>query len=157
MLLHLSFRDNLTSPLIPRQPADSVGDISDIDYNSSTYENLPDRVSFAPSIEQCFWAIYPNISHLFEEEKYPHMDFYLYRGIPNSRTKYIDNKEVLANVHDAHVTGEICVTTPIKIERIKHVRIFNCTGNKEIKYRMFNDPKNPLIFLSHEIEYEYIE
>ena len=114
-LLHLSFNGNLPTYLNPRQPNGTK--LSD-----RMVEDLPDRVSFAPTIKQCLLAIQPNITDVLNKSiEYGGFTIWLYEGLPDKETKYIPKKIVLEKVSDAKLTDEICVTTPIKIKKIGKV------------------------------------
>lgn len=111
-LLHLSFNGNLPTYLNPRQP-------NGTELSDKMVEDLPDRVSFAPTIKQCLLAIQPNITDVLNKSiEYGGFTIWLYEGLPDKETKYIPKKIVLEKVSDAKLTDEICVTTPIKIKKI---------------------------------------
>ena len=136
-LYHLSFNRRLDKqPLVPRQPHGS--EISETKESIYT-ERLPDRVSFSPTVEQCFMAIYPNISKYFEEENYPYIRMYLYQALPDSKTTYIPEDEVLNNIPDAHVTGEVCVTSPVRVKLLGEVEI--SITKEEVWYFDYDNPK----------------
>jgi hypothetical protein len=66
--------------MYPRQPH-GLKDPDDIKKKltqSIFAENLPPRISFSPSVTECFRAIWPNIHKYFTRHKYPHMDMYVY-------------------------------------------------------------------------------
>ena len=114
-LLHLSFNGNLPTYLNPRQP-------NGTELSDRMVEDLPDRVSFAPTIKQCLLAIQPNITDVLNKSiEYGGFTIWLYEGLPDKETKYIPKKIVLEKVSDAKLTDEICVTTPIKIKKIGKV------------------------------------
>nr|DAS95075.1 MAG TPA: hypothetical protein [Caudoviricetes sp.] len=114
-LLHLSFNGNLPTYLNPRQP-------NGTELSNRMVEDLPDRVSFAPTIKQCLLAIQPNITDVLNKSiEYGGFTIWLYEGLPDKETKYIPKKIVLEKVSDAKLTDEICVTTPIKIKKIGKV------------------------------------
>lgn len=114
-LYHVSFNDSLPSVLTPRQPDGS-------ELVSDKVEDLPDRVSFAPTIRQCLLAIEPNIRSIIKQSvRYGGFSIWLYRGLPDKKTKFIPDELVKKKVLDAKLTGEICVVTPIRIERVGEV------------------------------------
>lgn len=114
-LLHLSFNGNLPTYLNPRQP-------NGTELSNRMVEDLPDRVSFAPTIKQCLLAIQPNITDVLNKSiEYGGFTIWLYEGLPDKETKYIPKKIVLEKVSDAKLMDEICVTTPIKIKKIGKV------------------------------------
>lgn len=150
-LYHLSFNPTLTGRWSPKQPD---GENEHTDKSKDTFENLPPRISVGPTIEQCFWAIYPNVSQYFEKLRYPYMLMYVYRPAITPHTKFIDPREVSIKVHDAYMTQELCITTPTLMHKIAKVKIMNCTKNPIVEYRKFNDPDRPLEFLSHRIDWK---
>lgn len=157
-LLHLSFNGELPTVLSPRQPAGvSVDTVTN---ELITTEKLPPRVSFSPTVQQCFSAIYPNISKFFEELDYPRITFYVYVGLPDKNTKYIPKKQVLANVWDAHVTDEVCVVSDIVITKTAKIVVTNPYRKNrkvtEIRTHPFNDPQKPEMFVSPVIDYNVL-
>jgi hypothetical protein len=114
-LLHLSFNSNLPTYLNPRQPDGT--ELSD-----KKVEDLPDRISFSPTIQQCLLAIQLNIKDILDKSiEYGGFTIWLYEGLPDKETKYIPKKVVLEKVSDAKLTDEICVITKIKIKKIGEV------------------------------------
>ena len=149
-LLHLSFNPDLDKEiLLPRQP-----DGTELNLKSDFTEHLPDRISFSPTIEHCFMAIYPNISKYFEEMKYPHIDMFVYEGLVTKDTIFIPKKTVLKNVLDAHVTKEVCAISPVKMEKLQKIRIK--ITNEEIWFHPFNDKKREKLFLCYKPRWELI-
>ncbi len=152
LLYHLSFNGKLPTTLHPRQPMDSVV------VKGKYVEELPPRISFSPTIQQCFAALYPNISKYFEEENYPYMDMYVY--VPVGKSDRIPNNEVINKVWDAHVTGEVCYTTPTKVMRVAKIRIFNpgkLTTKNCIYTQPFNNPMSKVRFVAPIINFEIID
>lgn len=141
MLLHLSFKNNLSGTLIPRAVAGS-----ELGLDAIYPEPNTPRVCFGPSVLKCFQAIYPNISDFFEVKKYPYMDFYVYRTKSNSPAGLIPNAEIVANhwVHDAHVTGESWVVKPVEVYLYRRVRIKNTNSISSLNYHPFGDQKESL-------------
>lgn len=140
-LYHISFNDNLPSilhPKIPNGSTDTVTEFSEI---------LPPRVCFAPTIRQCWLAIYPNVSKYFEEDKYPWMDFYVYKYKGTSTHHPIPRETMLGKVQDAHITDEVSFIVPVPIKRIAKIRIYNPEPNPVLVYhRPYNDrSKTPLV------------
>lgn len=132
-------------PMIPAGSNEKTTDMSEPDYP---------RISVSPTLGQCFWAIYPNISRFFEEKKYPYMDMAVYVPVITSSTQLMSNEEIVKKrlVHDAHITGEYFILSDVKMVKHSEIRIFNCTKNKEIWFHPFNDKKYPKRFLSHEVD-----
>jgi hypothetical protein len=150
---HISFDKKLEGvwkPMLPAGSSSKKTDMSEPDYP---------RISVAPSIEQCFWAVYPNISQYFEKDNYPYLEFMVYVPVITNETKVMSNADVVRDhlVHDAHVTGEAFILSNVLMKKDKIIRIKNCTKNKEIWYYPFNDKKREKRFLSHEIEYSVVK
>lgn len=152
LIYHLSFNSALPSTLQPRQPADSATT------TGKFAEELPPRISFSPSVQQCFIALYPNISKYFEEENYPYMDMYVY--VPIGKGNRIPKSVVLDKVWDAHVTDEVCFTNPTKVLRVAKIRIFNpgkLTRDNSIYTQPFNNPMAKVRFVAPIINFKVIE
>lgn len=150
---HISFDKKLEGvwkPMLPAGSSSKKTDLSEPDYP---------RISVGPSIEQCFWAIYPNISQYFEKEKYPYLEFMVYRPVITDETKIMRNSEIVREhlVHDAHVTEEAFILNDVMMEKDKIIRVKNCTKNKEIWYYPFNDKNREKRFLSYKIEYSVVK
>jgi hypothetical protein len=112
--------------------------------NETSEPNVP-RISFALTVLGCFQAIYPNVSHYFEEEKYPYLDFYVYRPKFTGRER-IRWPEDLTNdrwVWDAHITSELVALDPVQMVLDGKVRIFNCADRDGIETHLFDDISLP--------------
>lgn len=144
ILFHLSFR-KLPGTLMPRQPEDSGDD------ESAFTEQLPARVSFSPSIQQAFCAIYPNISKFFEEEGARSITMNVYSPIECATLSQIDSAKVVEKVWDAHYTGEVCYTSPVKVIHVGSVELINPYFGKQIyrdvKIHPFNNAILPEKFI----------
>lgn len=152
LLYHLSFNSNLPAALQPRQPHGEPAKVS------IYTEKLPPRVSFSPSVQQCFTAIYPNISKYFEEEKYPYMDMYVYA--PIGKGKRLSQDIVLQNVWDSHVTEEVCFVSSIQITRVAKIRIFNpktLNRDNSIYTQPFNSRMAKVRFVAPIVNFDILE
>lgn len=140
MLLHLSFKPDLTGVLLPQQPAGM-----ELKKKGKYPEPNTPRVCFAPTVLQCFQAIYPNVCDFFEKRNYPHMDFYVYSVVPGQDIGLITNREIVEKrwVHDAHITGECWATKPVTVGLVEKVRIANTNKIESLIYHPFDDPKEP--------------
>jgi len=140
MLLHLSFKPDLSGILLPQAPAGL-----ELKKKGKYPEPNTPRICFAPTVLQCFQAIYPNVCDYFEKLNYPYMDFYVYSVIPNQDIGLITNREIVANrwVHDAHVTGECWATKPTSVALLEKVRISNTNYIDSVMYHPFNNPSLP--------------
>lgn len=103
------------------------------------------RISFSPSVEQCYRAIYPNISHYFTQANYPSIDMSVYRAVFTGREDVILPEVLTQNrwVWDAHVTEEHWVMSPVKVERVARVRFKNQKNVPELTTPPFDDPAEP--------------
>lgn len=140
-LYHISFRNDLPKKWIPRNVEGAIG--------PTGLHPEPDtpRICLSPSVKECFWAIYPNVSRFFEEENYPYMIFHIYSP-ENIDKKYLVNSETLTNkrwVWDAYMTNEHWYLKPINMKRVGSVKIFNTNKSKMISGRPFNDGNQKLI------------
>lgn len=115
-LFHLSFDGNLPKTLYPRQPYGYEAE-------SQHGERLPDRVSFAPTIDGCWAGIYANIAKYAIQAGNNKLEFYLYKGLPDEETQQISHEDKLKEIWDYPLTNEICVTTPIKVWKYAKVAI----------------------------------
>lgn len=126
-LYHISFKDSLEGRWVPKKP--------DGDYDHKTDQSLlPEttdaRISLSPTIEKCFQAIYANVKHLIRKDKALNFNVYtpLFTG-----EEWIVYPDALAKqkfVHDAHVTKEHCVVSPVYMKHIGEVSI-TTTGDKD--------------------------
>lgn len=148
LIYHLSFNEALPTLLKPRQPSDSGDD------SSKFVEKLPPRVSFSPTIQQCFAAIYPNISHYFEEHNYPHMDMYVY--CPVQWGKQIPPDTILEKVWDSHITGEVCYQDSVRVLKVAKIRIYR-EGDQVIRGQPFDNPFMKPQFISPIIRFEVLK
>lgn len=117
-LLHLSDNPDLDS---------NSRELSPKFVKSGLAEFLPARISFSPTIEQCCIGVYHHIDKgdmVSQDDKYLYRDFFVYEGIPDKDTKCVDPKIVQAMVDDAKLSGEIAVTTPIKIKKVGKIRVY---------------------------------
>lgn len=134
-LYHISFDSSLEGtwePLIPAGSAINKTELSEPD--------IP-RISLSPTIEECFKAIYPNVSKYFEIENYPYMEFYVYSPVLTGKERiwtpsYLTNNRL---VHDAHETNEHCILVPTYMRLVKKVKILNTNRSEDLMYYPFND------------------
>lgn len=144
-IFHISFRLYKEKVWHPRNPAGKKGDMD------GKYEepDLP-RISFSPTIEKCFQAIYPNVAKFFEDMNYPHMDFYVYTPKDKDGCLFVPPNELtrLRLVHDAHVTDEHISLDPVEMVPKFKCRIMNTNKNPMVWYHPFNDPNEPKRFLA---------
>lgn len=136
-LYHLSFRDNLEGYWEPRCPV-VVGDISD--YETTLLSEPSDkRISVSPSIEQCFQAIYPNVSKYFTKKNYPYMIMSVYS--PEKVGKHY-SPEILTNnkyVWDAFYTEEHWLLEPTYMLFKYKVKIWNTDKSGSLLIYPYND------------------
>ena len=152
ILYHLSFSPVMGGLVKPRAPTGYTG-------NGGLFGE-PDvpRVCFSDIIEGCFYAVYPNISHLFEKKKYPYIDMFLY----TADTSGLKDHDVMLPamltekrfVHDAHETREYWVLKPVVLTLSKKLRFYNTSSGKDsVSYFPFDNKKEKLRFLSPYVKY----
>lgn len=156
-LYHISFKDNLSKVMKPRQPH-GTGTSED----GKMKEELPPRVSFSPTIQQCFSAIYPNISHVFEDvndgKGYPYIYMYVYVPV-DDKALQIPESVVRKNVWDSHVTGEVCFKTDVNVRLAAKIKIPNPYRKGkvvDINAKPYNKGTEE-IFLSPKISFQVME
>ena len=82
------------------------------------------RVSFAPSVNQCLMGLSQDVSN---------KGFYVYE--PSDRSNLDIYKPNPKAVPDSSVTGELWVTTPVKLKRVGKI---HCTGDDGKEGKKFN-------------------
>ncbi len=142
VLYHISFKDDLQGDWKPltkqKLPQDKQEEI--------WYEPLPDRVSTAPSLEQCFLGIFNNIYDLLKgmSKKHPTITFHVYRAIPKSNCRVL-TPEVMHRewlLYDAHVTNEYALIGDVEMVYDRTIIIENTAdlGEPTKRYtRPFNN------------------
>jgi hypothetical protein len=154
-LYHISFDGSLEKTWYPQNPAGS-----EQSHASSTSEPDLPRISCAPTIEQCFQAIYPNVCRYFEKENYPHMDFYVYQPQLKGSERVLTPEDLRKSrfVHDAHMTQEYCILDPVYMKRTMKVTITNTNKSEFMKHRPFADGRfKERWFAPKEVRYEVVE
>lgn len=128
-LFHISFNKALPTFLYPRQPSGlfNPDDITKAPKNSIFAEHLPPRISFSPSVAECFRAIWPNIHKYFTKFKYPYMEMYVYTLVKGDH-KAMYTPEFMTDQNklwDAFYTKEHCFLTKVKVKKLAKIRIYN--------------------------------
>lgn len=96
---------------------------------SGLMQLLPKRICFAPEVELCFYGapfiFNPKTNKKVKkiDDKYSEVVVTLYKGIPDSDTRYIKPEIITAGVGESMFSKEIAVTTPIKLERVGKIKI----------------------------------
>lgn len=134
-LYHVSFNGDLPKILEPRLP-----DGTELKTGKEKYPE-PDvpRVSFGEHITGCIRAIYPNISHMVEEEGHKVLTMHVYRAV-EPREKRIFPPEILTQqkfVWDANLTREYWCLEPIEIEYVRKIEVHFDTQPPWTKVRPF--------------------
>lgn len=128
-LYHISFSNALPITMYPRQPhgLSNPDDINKAPHESIFQEKLPPRVSFSPSVVECFRAIWPNIHKYFTNYKYPHIDMYVYILVKGTESQMLTPEKMTleSKLWDAHYTKEHCFLTKVKVAKIAKIRIKN--------------------------------
>lgn len=149
-LYHISFKSDLEGIWKPKNP---------INEGIDTEPELP-RISCAPTIEQCFQAIYPNISNLFEEQNRPDLKFYVYSPVLDGSEHILYPEQLTKQhiVHDAHMTDEVCILDPVFMKLVMKIKIMNTNKNSFIKYRPWDNPnRNEKDFAPTNIKYKILK
>ena len=156
-LYHISFRSGLAGQWQPRAP----DGLQNTDSKDALFpEPKNPRISCSPTLEECFYAIYPNISFFFEEKHFPYMDFSVYSPVLTG-TERIWTPEYLTRhhlVHDAHVTSEYSILEAVEMKYVGKLRVFNPLKNAkptEIKYYPFDDKKFGERFLAYKMKIDF--
>lgn len=139
-LYHISFDDKLEGMWIPQLPAGT--ELGDGVYPEP---KIP-RISVAPTLEACFYGVYPNVRKFFDVNKYPSMTFAVYSPVFVG-TERVVLPDVLTKeklVWDAHVTKEHLILDKVSMVKIGEVTFINpdTTSMKEI--HPFGDTRLPL-------------
>lgn len=151
-LYHLSFNPNLPHELMPKLPDGGNEDVVLENGVRITEPSVP-RVSFSPSPELCFRAIYPNISHLLEESDEKEITLYLYKLVsyPHNVMTYPDQMVKSHLVHDAHITLEHYVTAKCGIVPVGRITFNNTSDDEGLYYLPFADERNKPRFHSPKV------
>lgn len=112
-LYHMSFNPNLPDILYPRQP-DGISE-------NSKEKGLPDRVSFAPTLRQCWISLFYNIPENGRLTK--EIVFNVYALDSKTPLEKLDPKLVYKHVWDSKFTDEVCVVEPCPIRYLGKVKI----------------------------------
>lgn len=159
-IYHISFNGNLPSILEPREPYGQPVEAKN--KKSSKWwskENLPPRVSGSPSVEQCFYATYPNYSSVYDRMP-GHVIAYVYQIVCEKGSFRMDDKALIKErrVWDAHVTGEHAYFEPVKATKLFKVKILKEDLGDFIKAHPFNLMSEPSVEISPRLrKYEIIE
>ena len=118
---HLSKQHNLTQ-LEP--------DIPDNFMTKNGYEdNTTQRISFAPSINQCLMGLSRNLSG---EEFF----VYILRDVDKNKLQYPDKNKI----PDVGITSEAWVTVPVRVQKFGKIRVLNAgTEKHEYTYTRFTN------------------
>lgn len=132
-LYHLSMNNNLGHILEPRTPESTIKF-----KNTATIEILPKRISFAPTIEGCYYGMV----HWIEQDKYTvnpineneaYIDINVYNAILDDGSMKIKDIYMRDSVADYNLTKEVALTTDTYIKSSGVVRIY-VDGRKSRKY-----------------------
>lgn len=151
-LFHISFKDKSAAGIwLPDDPAGfdeseetAPGVVGDTSWPYPE-PSLP-RISFSPTIEQCFRAVFPNVAKFFKEKKYPYMEYNVFQPHFKGTERVVTSEELTLKkfVWDACVTEETCVLDPVMVKHVGRIRVLNTNASPIMFIHPFNDPKNPL-------------
>ena len=133
-LYHISFKNDLEGVWQPKTPEGGGA-------RTDSSEPETRRICVSPTIEQCFQAIYPNISQYFEDKNYPYMDFYVYKPQLVGTEEIITPEGLTEHrwVPDAYLTDEHWILDPTFMQLYSKIRIKNTNKNKWIEFHPYND------------------
>jgi hypothetical protein len=133
-LYHISFDGELAGIWTPRNP-DGYTDRT----SSLSEPDLP-RISVAPTIVQCFQAIYPNVCKYFEDDDYPNLEFHVYKPKFKGHERILSPQYLTKShmVHDAHMTHEYCILDDTTMQKVGKVTIQNTNRSPFLDYYPFN-------------------
>lgn len=156
-LYHLSFNADIEGLWKPQIPDGSYED-DPSDPALYTEPSTP-RISLSPTVEQCFQAVYANVKHLFADSPDRTLTFNVYRAVFNGREKLVHPSTLSKQrmVHDAHITQEHCVLTPLKMEWVSQVRVQEPSKQDQRPYYAFGDSSGEVYgWLPHAIRYNAV-
>jgi len=104
------------------------------------------RISVSDSIRGCFLGVFPNVVKFFKENKYPHMNFFVYSPVFKGDERVVTPGMLTENrmVWDAHVSQEYLILDEVQMKLVGEVEVKNTTKSKIAWSHPFNDPKEPL-------------
>ena len=145
VLCHISFNGNLKGLWTPGEQAgfDTPGEHED---SSWPYPEPPMKaISLGPDIERCFRGVYPSVAKFFEEEKLPHLNFFVYRPVFKGHERVVPPDILVREgwVWDAFATQEYRILDPVMMKRVGEVQIMNTNTSPTMKIHPFNNPRNP--------------
>ena len=156
---HLSFDGELTGEWQPRTPQGFAMVQDAKGHGDNMTEPRTPRICLSPSVEGCFYAIYPNIYSLFEVKKYPHANMYLYRAYIDDTDPLFKNNATLTKdrlVWDAHITKEVWYLGDLKMTLLQKVKL-TPLQKKEIHTRPFLDEDRDMRFVAPEVKIDVVK
>lgn len=138
-LFHISFRDQLEGIWVPKRPD---GDYDEDNWTGNLPETTEARISLSPTIEQCFQAVFANVKSFYQKGNVDKLEFYVYKPEFKGNERIVFPEELSKNklVHDAHVTEEHCLITPVYMKKVGKVSIKS------------PDPKNNVDYYAYDIK-----
>lgn len=133
-LYHLSLNPNLSGIWYPKQPDGHYTNDSNL-----FYETPIAKISLSPSISQCYQAIYANIKLLYNE-KNDVITFNVYKPVFKGNELVILPKTFTEQemIHDAHITEEHGVITPLNMVLLGKAAIKCPSSCDKMYYNAFN-------------------
>lgn len=102
----ISFRSDIGGTLTPKKPKSDIAG------------GCPPRVTGAPTIEQCFYTLWPAIKHYYEEPyNYPYLTFYVYEIHTSNMVRSLDWEELSRDyqVCGASITRQMAYLDPVEL------------------------------------------
>lgn len=150
-LYHISFQEIKEPIWYPKLPD---GKEAETEEEKKKEKHFPEpslpRICFSDSVLGCFWAIYPNISKLFENPECVYLEFNVYtpKFKGTERVLYPDDLALFKIVHDAHATREYCSIDPVEMKFLEKVRVYKDSDDLGKHYHPFNDATLPQEYLA---------
>ena len=75
------------------------------------------------------------------------MLFYVYSPELDGDEEVLSSDKLINQhiVPDAHMTGEVCILSPVYMKKIMKIKILNTNNNTFLKYHPWDDPKRKMI------------
>ncbi|MFA5489182.1 MAG: hypothetical protein WC284_08175 [Candidimonas sp.] len=124
---------------------------------SQIVDNVP-KISVAPTITNCYWAVYSKYAKEFEEKHKSYLTFYVYQPIFSGNEKVLLPNALTSMklAPAAHVTHEHWIINSTMMKLLYKIKIFNTNMSPELTYRPFG--KGQMTFLSPlEVSFKVID
>lgn len=145
-LFHIS--ENPLPPLLKPRLTDYHASVKGVEKTIFTEAEIP-HVSFAPTVYNCFTAIFMLVSKYMQSDEgiKDGIFFNVYKAVPGPNTRFLSPKELSKKryVWDAHVNQEWWSLDPINVRFCGAVKIDYDPGPDWTDFYAFDDPKSQLM------------